>query len=61
MLDFLKLLLVIFVCYLYDRLLFYLTEKYYCKKNKGNCKFCKCWSCKKYNKIREIEELKGSD
>lgn len=23
------------------------TENYYCRKNKGNCKECKAWSCKK--------------
>lgn len=46
---------ILFICivlvlvYIYDNGLFRLTEKHYCKKNKGNCNICKCWSCEKHN------------
>lgn len=42
--------LVLYICYIQEEFLFYITQKFYCKKNKGNCHFCNCWSClrKKY-------------
>lgn len=41
--------IILFVGYVYDNGFFRLIEKHYCKKNKGNCENCKCWSCEKYN------------
>lgn len=34
---------------LQEKFFFYMTERFYCKKNKGNCDKCNCWSCKKYS------------
>lgn len=35
-----------FICfYIYQEFLFYHTLKVYCKKNKGLCENCLCWSC----------------
>lgn len=42
--------LVIYISYIQEEFLFYITQKFYCKKNKGNCNLCNNWSCprKKY-------------
>ena len=42
--------LVIYIGYIHEEFLFYITQKFYCKKNKGTCHLCNCWSCprKKY-------------
>lgn len=34
---------------------FTITEKIYCKKNKGKCENCKCWSCKRKNYLNKGE------
>lgn len=49
----------IFLVVIYENGLFRLTEKSLCKKNKGNCKTCKAWSCEKANQDfkRKKEEL----
>lgn len=47
----------IIICHFIDEALFYKTMKHYCKKNKGECKNCECWSCPKYIKSeKEIEK-----
>lgn len=45
------LILVFYVCYCQEEMLFYKELKKYCKKNNGNCSSCTCWSCprKLYN------------
>lgn len=50
---FIQILFLIYLLYCQDQMLFYTTEKYYCKKNKGNCKNCECWSC---DKLKYIEK-----
>ena len=40
-----KFILGFLAIYIYDEFLFYKTLKFYCKKNKGVCSECSCWSC----------------
>lgn len=46
--NLLTLICFIYLAYCQDQMCDYKIEKYYCKKNKGNCKNCNCWSCKKH-------------
>lgn len=54
--DILKIVLTFCFLYMQEEFLFYYTMKIYCKKNKGNCSTCKCWSCPKY--IQDYENRK---
>ena len=49
-------LLFIYFIYCQDQMLFFTTEKYYCKKNQGNCLNCECWSCKRKEYIGFFDE-----
>lgn len=41
-------LLLAYLVYCQDEMLFYHTENKYCKIHKHNCNECDCWSCRKY-------------
>lgn len=42
--------ILIFILFIYDQLLFKLFDIYYCKKYKEKQKYgCKNWHCKEYN------------
>lgn len=43
----------------YESFYFTITEKYYCKKNKGKCENCKCWSCRKPYYLKKGEKENG--
>lgn len=45
----------VYLMYIQEQAFFYKTEKFYCKKYKGNCEKCKCWSCKKYQMNYEVK------
>lgn len=38
-------LLYFVICYSFDQTFFYFKMKQYCKKFKGKCQLCDCWSC----------------
>lgn len=50
--------ILVFLYFIYcqEQMLWYTTEKHYCKKNKGNCENCECWSCNKLNYIKNKGE-----
>lgn len=58
----LDVLCILFILGVYDLSLFYLTEKYYCKKYLfKNRVGCKCWSCRFYSKCRYVKRGDNND
>lgn len=47
-----------FCWYIYNCFLFFRTQNRYCKKNKGNCKTCNCWSCSRFHFLDKNGNLK---
>ena len=42
----------VYLIYCQDQMLWYRQEKKSCKKYKGNCKECNCWSCNRKDYIK---------
>ncbi len=55
MFKLLDLIFIFYFIYCHEEMLFYLTEKFYCKKYKGKCEECECWSCKRKVYLEEGE------
>lgn len=47
-----------YISYIQNEKLFYGSMKKYCKKNKGVCANCSCWSCPRKLYIDEYMEKK---
>lgn len=47
--NFVLFILLFILFYIYDEGLSRIVESHYCKKNKGICKNCSCWSCEKHH------------
>lgn len=45
-----------YISYIQNEKLFYASMKKYCKKNKGVCINCTCWSCPRKLYIDEYKE-----
>lgn len=39
--------LILYICYAQEQWLFYREMKKRCKRYRGNCDLCDCWSCPK--------------
>ena len=53
-----SIILGIYFIYCQDKMMFYRTNEQMCKKAKGNCKNCSCWSCVRADYINKKGELK---
>lgn len=53
--DFFNILLAAILAYVIDNCFFYIVQNKYCKRYKGVCKNCNCWSCTRKKYIDEYK------